>query len=229
MKRIILFLIFIFITLSPVSTKATGPSHMSSIIQPISINSDGVILCKTKFEQNYMGAHRVMPIQYGWALVFPEGEIKEYLFYYFDTDSYKDETIIFKHYEYLESIFKRNIDWDAPPVSLLPLIEEHGFCSNNVHKYIVDQEMDLVTFLERYKLSAEDLVQKTLQNHRSIELWEQIRVLYAFDKVIFLQNHVGFLDERKIGAEFDFYFELYNDLLGYEVFDITGIIKISRD
>jgi hypothetical protein len=36
---------------------------------------------------------------------------------------------------------------------------------------------------------------------------------------------MGFLDEEKIGAEFDFYYEFYDELLCYEVFDITGIIK----
>ena|SRR5690554_2370486 len=119
--------------------------------------------------------------------------------------------------------------YQLPDAGKYPLIEEYGFSSNNVDKYIVDQEMDLDTFLETYKLSAGDLVQKTLHNHHSIELWEKIRVLYVFDEVIFLKNHLGFLNVKKIGAEFDFYFELYNDLLGYEVFDITGIIKISRD
>lgn len=166
-----------------------------------------------------------MPVNYGWALVFPDGGIKEYSFHYFDTDSYKDETVIIKHYEYLESILNKNIDWDNPPVSLLPLIEKYGFNSNNVDKYIVDKEMNLETFLATYKLSMGDMVQKTLQNHHSIEIGEKIHVLYVFGKQIFLKNHIGFLDEEKIGAEFDFYYDFYDELLGYEVFDITGIIK----
>lgn len=223
MKRAIFALFFIL--LLPASIIATGASHMSSIIKPVSINSDGVILCKTKFQENHLGALRVMPVNYGWALVFPDGEIKEYSFHYFDTDSYKNEAVIFKHYDYLESLFKKSIDWDNPPVSLLPLIEEYGFNSNNVDKYLVDKEMSLETFLATYKLSREDMVQKTLQNHHSIETGEKIHVLYAFDKLIFLKNHVGFLDEEKVGAEFDFYHELYDELLGYEVFDITGIVK----
>ncbi len=223
MRRTIFVLSLIL--LLPVSTIATGPSNMFSIIKPVSVNSDGVILCKTKFQQNHLGAHRVMPVNYGWALVFPDGEIKEYSFHYFDTDSYEDEAVIFKHYEYLESLFTKSIDWDKPPVSLLPLIEEYGFNSNNADMFIVDKEMNLETFLTTYNLGMEDMVQKTLQNHHSIEIGEKIHVLYVFDKLIFLKNHLGFLDEEKIGAEFDFYHELYGELLGYEVFDITGIIK----
>ena len=223
MKRMA-FVLF-FILLLPVSTMATGPSNIFSIIQPVSVNSDGVILCKTKFQENHLGAHRVMPVNYGWALVFPDGEIKEYPFHYLDTDSYKDEAVAFKHYEYLESLFAKDIDWNNPPVSLLPLIEKYGFNANNVDKYLVDKEMSIESFLATYKLSRADMVQKTLQNHHSIETGEKIHVLYVFDKLIFLKNHVGFLDEEKVGAEFDFYHELYDELLGYEVFDITGIVK----
>jgi hypothetical protein len=82
MKRAIFALFFIL--LLPASIIATGASHMSSIIKPVSINSDGVILCKTKFQENHLGALRVMPVNYGWALVFPDGEIKEYPFHYLD-------------------------------------------------------------------------------------------------------------------------------------------------
>src|SRR5690554_6588499 len=154
MKRMA-FVLF-FILLLPVSTMATGPSNIFSIIQPVSVNSDGVILCKTKFQQNHLGAHRVMPVNYGWDLEFPDGEIKEYSFHYVDTDSYEDEAVIFKHYEYLESLFTKSIDWDKAPVSLLPLIEEYGFNSNNADMFIVDKEMNLETFLTTYNLGMED-------------------------------------------------------------------------
>lgn len=203
---------------------ATGDSWMTSIIQPVSVNQDGVILCKTEFEQNSTGARTIMPIEYGWAIVFPDGKIKEYPFHYFDTESYSDRELVFEHYRYLEKIFKAEIDWNNPPVSLLPLIDQYKFNSNNAKKYLVDKEMKLEEFLKRYNLRISEAVQRTLRNHYSIKYNENIHVLYVIDKLVFLKNYTADEDYTIVGAEFDFY---VSDRKTYETFNITGIIKLK--
>lgn len=203
---------------------ATGPSWMTSIIQPVSVNQDGVILCKTKFEQNSIGSRMIMPTQYGWAVIFPDGKIKEYPFHYFDTESYSDWKLVFEHYSYLEEIFEAEIDWDKPPVSLLPLIDQYKFNSNNTKKYLVDKRISLEEFLKRYNLKISDAVQRTLRDHYSIKYGENVHVLYVIDKIIFLKNYTEGEEYVRVGAEFDFY--IYDEET-YETFDITGIIKLK--
>ena len=233
MKKIIFILTLVTFYLLSINVLATGPSHMSAIIRPLSVNNNGVILCKTKFEQNSMGARRFMPIQYGWALIFPDGKIEEYTFHFFDTDSYTNESLIFEHFKYLEKVFEKEIDWDNPSVSLLPLIEKYKFNSNNVKKYFLDKQMSREKFLKSYNLNAKDTVQLTLGNHHSIKYGDTVHILYIINNIIFLKNYMDIencerVPYNPVGAQFNFYIEYKDGVIDYDVFDITGIIKLKN-
>jgi len=230
-KTIIALTVFCIIS---VATYATGPSDMESIIKPISINANGVILCKTKFQQNSMGARRLMPVHYGWALIFSDGKMKEYPFHFFDSDSYSDTDLVFKHYNYLEKLFNQEIDWNNPPASLLPLIDKYKFSSDNVKKYLINKQMGRESFFKTYNLNVKDAAQLTLGNHHSTKFGDTVHILFVINNVIFLKNHMDIENCEKIpynpvGARFDFYIKYQNELIDYDVFDITGIIKLKKN
>ena len=55
-------------------------------------------------------------------------------------------------------------------------------------------------FLATYNLSREDMVEKTPQNHHSIETGEKYMYYRLLIKPIFLKNHLGFLHEEMVGV-----------------------------
>lgn len=232
MKKSIIFVLILFAAcFFSAVIFATGPSFVTAVIQPISVNTDGVILCKTRFEDNCLGALRIMPIQYGWAVIFRDGKIEEYPSYYFDADSYTDEKLLGEHYRSLQKEFEQEVDWRNPPESLLPIIEEYKFEANNVEKYYINRKMDYRSFLQEFNLSATSSIQRTLQGRYSIEYGDTVHILYIINNIAFLHNSVDQKNENynnPVGARFNFYVEYQDELISYETFDITGVINICQ-
>lgn len=233
MRKRFLTGIVIFCLLS-LPVLATGSSQIIAELRPVSINPAGAILCKTKFQPNSEGYHRLMPVHYGWAVVLPKGSIKEYPFHYFDSDSYADQDLCFKHYEYLEKIYQSEVDWANPPVSLLPLIDKYGFNSNNTKKFLVNQQMPREAFLKKYQLTMPGALQLTLQNHHSKKYGAAVLVVYDFKNLLFLRNYIAEdkieaadRDDAIVGASFDFYVEYQQQLFDYGWFEITGVIALN--
>lgn len=225
MKIFIILQLIIFITCSIYST---GASFIECIINPVSINKDDYILCKTKIQKNSMGALRQMPIEYGWIIINQSGEIEYFKEYYFDTDSYELYDLELKHYEYLENNFKKDIDWNNPPIFLLPIIKNYGFKENNAKKYIQNTEIPLFSFLKNNNIDQNYYVQKTLEGHISTENFESVNIVFKYKNIIILRNYNTLQNPKIIGSNFDFYVYISKDWYNYELIDIYGILTTIK-
>lgn len=86
MKKYILILFIAIITTN--LTFATGPSYIDSIINPIAINDNGDVLCRTLYVENQMGGYGYMDQYYGLCILTKDSII-EYPVFNLDREYYE--------------------------------------------------------------------------------------------------------------------------------------------
>ena len=219
---------------------ATGPSWIVSTIKPVSVNEKGEILCRTRYEENRMGAHWPMVVSYGYC-VLHNGAITEIpISMEFDPSKFPDDEIneFFKEKIQLDSVFNNCSDTSY----LEPLkshvneaLLEYGFKPCNVNKYKVDKIFTKEQFEKNKKIKIADIPQKALRGATGTDYPEKpqnikIHVLYDFGKLVIVENKGG--EEGITGADFDYYNpwtdENGNKInIGFDYFAITGVFFIK--
>ncbi|NDV59412.1 hypothetical protein [Bacteroides sp. 519] len=202
---------------------ATGPSFIKSEMNPVAVNSRGDVLCYTRFQKNEMGAHRPMPIVYGYCIL-TQDTIIHYTMTVLDWDDKNENVDVWQaQYNMWQSIYNGPF---KEKYILESVLEEYGFTTGGVDSYKVDKIMSLPKFNETYGINLSKTRQKALFGGISLNDYSQqqnkVRVLYNFGNIIILQNIQNENDDEYYGS----YFTYINTLLGipYEINKVTGII-----
>lgn len=243
MQRLLLLLIGL---LSIGSMQATGPSWVTSQLCPVSINSQGDILCKMRLQKNDTGGYYYTPIQYGLC-VLSKGQLLEYPTDSIDPsiiDTYNkdlsDEIITDDLYMQIEhrmdSLFNTPLDFNNLGEIEKQVCEQYGFEANNVDKYKTNKKWDIVSLAKDKKVNIDMLSQKAIggaTENKSIERNNKfLCVEYDFGDVLII-NNVSALEDEDIscGPEFNYTtFYTINDrteLIGYDMSRITGVLFLK--
>ncbi|NMH87356.1 hypothetical protein [Flavivirga algicola] len=237
LKKVLFY--FLLITLVSFSSikYTTGPSIIESIIQPISINEKGEILCKTRFTKNEMGAYSEMKIEYGFCII-SNGTIIEFKTKvieatpdpsYYEQKNYWDEVFKSKTNQKQLNEIKKDI-----------LKNEYDFHLINVAPFKIDKILSILNFEKTKKISLKNIKQKGLHNALSKKYFndKKVRLLYDFGNILIFDN-TNDIDnnalELEIGADFDYY-NSYNTMvndkgdkisLGFDISKVTGVIFLK--
>jgi hypothetical protein len=202
----------------------TGSSSAYLEITPIGYADDGIILCRTVFTQNEMGAAALMEHEYGYLLVSANGMWEEV--HYSTIHNYMG----YDSLESLEKIFYKRMDFSNPPKFLDSIIREHHIerhadeIGKNEYfwttKAIYDGYDKPVNASIRQK-SIKGFTNKTGKGTR-------IPCSYAIKGVLFFENSTSYnedyTDYIQIGATFfqtDFTFPI-------SLYTATGICFIKK-
>ena len=238
MKRYILVVLILFIT---ISAFATGPSYIYSEMNPVSVNEKGEVLCRTRFLKNDMGGHWFQHVEYGLC-VLSKGKVIEYKTKILDPkylapdDSNPDRTkkeVTEKEYNDLQKhwdwIFKTGLNFEKLSKQQQKICDEYGFKENNADKYKVDKLYSKETLEKERNIDLRKQKQLALKKGRSTEYTDtnKVKVLYDFGKIIILDNNFHEMADDA-GAEFDYKNPLFvNDNIGYEYYSITGVLFLN--
>ena len=219
MKSILTIILF-FCCLS---SFATGPSSIRSELYPLSINEKGDILCRTRFEKNWMGAHVPMTVEYGLCVITGD-TIIEYLTRRLIPDLENDEPY-YNERELLDKKFRLCLNYNHTSALESRLIDEYGFRECNCEPYKVDKVYSFNEFTKEKDVDLKSNRQKTLKNTTSRLSYGNIKVAYDFGNVLILDN-IG-EDETKYGTNFNFQYPLHYTWLTYEWFTISGVLFLT--
>jgi len=107
---------------------------MAVIIEPISINSNGDVLCKTSHYLNKEGAHMQMPLTYSFLVIHVDRSITEYEWYYLNTLGRYDWDAIEQELEKWSDIFD-NTNLANMPEEDLVRIKEYNFLNVDMEQF----------------------------------------------------------------------------------------------
>lgn len=225
-KKTLISLILLII--SAVSLYATGPSYINAEIKPISVNSKGEILCRTRFEKNPMGAHDYMDVEYGLCVI-TKSTIKplssKVLSFY--TDSLDDDTYM-EYRQLYDSIFiNRCFDEDVvSELKKLLLYDKYGFTKCNVETFKVDKVTTVSALQKLKKADILKIPQYALDGGKGYcNENEKMHILYDFGNVVFTFNTTD-VEGEKTGASFDYLVPLFGGI-EYECWKITGLLFLN--
>jgi hypothetical protein len=238
MKRYILVVLILSIT---ISAFATGPSYIYAEINPISVNEKGDILCRTRFLENGMGGHWFQRVEYGLCIL-SDGKIIEYKTKILDPknlapdDSNPDRAkkeVTEEEYNDLQKhwnwVFKTDLNFEKLSKQQQKICNEYGFKENNADKYKVDKLYSIETLEKERNIDLRKQKQLALKNGRSTEYIDtnKVRVLYDFGKTIIFDNDFHEMPEDA-GAAFDYKNSLLkNENIGYDYYNITGVLFLD--
>jgi len=120
--------------LTTLAIYATGPSNMAVIIEPISINSNGDVLCKASHYLNKEGALMQMPLTYSFLVIHVDRSITEYEWYYLNTLGRYDWDAIEQELEKWSDIFD-NTNLANMPEEDLVRIKEYNFLNVDMEQF----------------------------------------------------------------------------------------------
>lgn len=211
---------------------ATGPSSLTSEIRPISVNDKGEVLCRTRYQENGMGAHDLLPVEYGLCILSSDSifELRTFDLKYWG--EYPDmET-------YLDLLKKNDSIFLSPFDDKLLLREEreiairYNFKESNVQLYLRNDTLLLKKF---EKLKGVDLVkhpQFALHGAKGyyscdddVEVERLLHRLYDFGKIVVLYSYTN--DTENIGATFD-YINPFMKEVDYESQNVTCVLFLSK-
>ena len=212
---------------------ATGPSHISSKIHPISINEKGEILCRTRFSDNPMGARLQMPNTYGYCVI-TEDSIIEFEGYQLNTVDYTDHEEMQKQIDDRDSVLNTCIDWKNLSQVENEIVSQFKFSSCNIASFRVDTMIALSDLEKTKNIRLDHTKQKALGGAYSTSYHgKRILLKYDFGRVLILGNQYHFVtDEINFGAEFSYHYPWINpedmqEKLSYEFGEITGVLFLD--
>ena len=229
-----LFLLPIF---SPLSVFATGASYVYAEMNPVSVNDNGEILCRTRFIQNGMGARWYDKIEYGLCII-SNGKIIEYKTKVLDnriiddSSDRSDKGITGEEYMKLMAhwdwIYKTGLDFNNLSKQQKQICEQYGFKENNTEKFRIDKKMRFADFEEERNINLKQNKQLALKGAKSISYSNQcVHILYDFGNIIIFNNAYSENPTTDAGACFSY----VNPILGgieYEYYRITGALFLNQ-
>lgn len=206
---------------------ATGPSHLYLRMLPVSVNDEGMVLCRTVSLSNPVGISGFMPASFGWAVIDPAGSITRYHWFTIDPHEMESDEEIAEAYEtaWIESL--RPVDFDAPPASLQSVTAEFGFDRNNAHEYSVNRMLSYREFIDFYRLDRDSMMQLALGDGYSVVYHDSVFVSHDFGRTLLLENSRDPNTGTVVGAEFQTLRSLYpKEYWDYESYTVTGVVFI---
>ncbi|WP_091412837.1 hypothetical protein [Aquimarina amphilecti] len=213
----------------------TGPSSVESRIIPISINTKGEILCKTRFTKNEMGAYSPMKIQYGFCIITKDTiiEFKTKVIEPTPEDSYYEQK------NYWDTIFKSETnEQQLTEINKVVLKNKYNFSFMDINTFKTNKILSISDFEKTKNTSLNNNRQKGLLGAHSKAYFSdrKIHVLYEFNNIFILDNNNDFdKNELALGADFDYHNSLNiqadsnsnNISLGFDISEVTGILVIK--
>lgn len=228
--RIFKYLFTILILIIPELLSATGPSYIVAKINPIRVNNRGDILCRTKFESNWMGAHYYMNINYGLC-VLTKGSILEYPIFKLEMPkNEKDEIAYIKLNTFWNSWFENNrSEADTITKEEAILIQKYSFNNSELEQYKRTDTISIKQFEQQYKVDLTKTNLKTLEKAYSLPFISEpenskMDIIISFDfGNIVITNNGGF-DDSKIGLGYSYTFPFAGHDMSFDIQDINGVL-----
>lgn len=213
---------------------ATGPSYLSAQINPISINANGEILCRTRFEVNPMGASDVMAVEYGLAII-ENNQLTEYTTYNLappeegDYDNYQQQR------DYYDLQFQQ-CKLDKLSLKEQALRQQYHFQDCNVTEY---RSHDLMSYAEFEQQRSLDLSETMLLGLKEAHGYfdepdkTEIDIRYDFGHILILNNERSDMDTT-VGALFDYKNGMVITTeegmqdIGFDIEYITGVLFLNQ-
>lgn len=213
---------------------STGLSSMRITINPLSINSNGDVLCKTKLIFNSLGSHDIIPIEYAFVLIKNNHQIIEFPYYSFQPQNFAIFENLTNNLNKNENYFNKDIKWNNPPKSIKEILIQYNFKSNNVSSYKKSNVLTTAELKNNYQLLSNSLIQFTLRNKVSTTNYanNKLLVLYDFPGFFIINNNYNFYNsndngtpEKDYGSTFNWLIKYDSDqYISYDDFNIDGII-----
>lgn len=209
----------------PSSYKLTGPSFAEISIVPVCYSDDGVILCRTKYIVNSMGAHRMEDHDFGYLLVSANGIWKEIDHIHIET-----ETISYDSLDKIEKIHNEPIDLEKPPKHLDSIIKKYDMIRTVDYPVRRNQYFWTTKGIYNNKdiIESNSTEQKTLNgivNEKGTGT--RTGCAYSIMGVVFFENycHSDFYDETTLVSGATFLQNNFDFPIDY--YDVTGICIIK--
>ena len=208
---------------------ATGPSYIKAEINPISINQKGDILCKTRFESNWMGSHYYMDVNYGLC-VLSNDSILEYPIFKLNMPKTEDEET---NYIELNNYWNNWFENDSSnsyniTEKEISLIQKYAFNNSNLEQYKRTDTLSIKEFEHRYNIDLNNRNFKALGKAYSLpfitepENSENIIVTFDFGNIVMTQSD-GF-DESKVGLDFSYSFPYGENEISFDIQNVSGVL-----
>jgi len=215
--------------LFPVASFATGPSYVVSNIKPIAISKKGEVLCRTRFIQNPTGGHYYQTIEYGICVLTKDSilynKVKLLVGEDIDDDAERET-----QYNYWESFY--NSPYDSKEKNQIE--QGYNFSAKNMKSYLRNDTVRFDTFKSNYSLDLKKTPQyslyggKGLFNDECISESDDITndmyvvIEYDFGDILLIRNQLS--DWTCYGAAFDYENMFGGEDIGFEYFNVTGVV-----
>lgn len=166
---------------------ATGPSTITAEIVPLAMNPAGDVLCKSRYSENRMGSHSLMPTNYALCIV-KEGRIQPIpeSDWHFAADESAEN--YFMEYGRMNQQFK-----DAKFAANDPLVADfyeellaEGFQKIDVADYQLEPRFSLGSFQERWNVEYLEQVQAVLYHREKPTVYGDYDLTTPFLKTTLL-------------------------------------------
>lgn len=223
---------------------ATGPSWIHAEIIPISINHNGDILCRTRFEKNPMGAYDFMEVEYGLGII-ENNQLTQYITHTLPYPEDSDYDSYQKQRDYYEQRIQQ-CNVDNMSLKEQALREQYQFNDCNVAPYKTDTVISYTEFERQRNIDLSQVTLLGLKGSKGeFEIFGDpdktyLHVLYDFGNMLILDNDSSDMDNINgiIGALFDYksgMILLLNDFdeeiegdLGFDIQRVTGIFFLNE-
>lgn len=224
MKTVLSFFLFLITSLS----YATGPSYVRSQLIPIALNDRGELLCKTRYEENGMGAHAAIRVVFGFCVITKDTLI-----------SYPDVVLDPNDYDYDDEKFFNQLDfWDNIYTSatserrLKSIVTDvlqgaYRFDQCNGEDYRKEKTYSLDQFKESYGIDLTKQRQTGLRGATSRSYQQgRVKLLYKLGNIFIFDNYHTYEEEEGYGAFFNYNnpFMDYDEEQEYDVYYVNGFV-----
>lgn len=225
-------LTFILMFLSIACSLATGPSSLTSEIRPISINDKGEVLCRTRYQENGMGAHDLLPVEYGLCILSSDTILEFRTFYLKYWTEYPNMEAYLDLSSRYDSLFSTPFDEKFLSQEEREIAIKYNFKESNVQLYLKNDTLLLKEFEKLKDVDLFKLPQFALHGAKGcysydngIHSNELLHWLYDFGNIIVLHSFIN--DTESVGATFD-YVNPFMKEVDYEYQNITSVLFLNK-
>lgn len=224
MRTVFTFLLFLIFSLG----YATGPSYVRSQFIPIAMNEKGQVLCKTRYEENGMGAHAAIRVVFGFCVI-TQDTIISYPGVVLDPNDYDyDDEKFFNQLDFWDKIYtsatsERRLNSIVTDV----LQGAYRFDQCNAEDYRKEKMYSLNKFKETYGIDLKQQRQTALRSASSREYQQgKVKLLYQLDDIYIFDNYHTYEEEEGYGAYFNYPnpFMDYDEDEEYDIYYVTGFV-----
>lgn len=207
---------------------ATGPSYIRSQFIPIAMNDRGEVLCKTRYEENGMGAHAAIRVSFGFCIITKDTLIS-YPGKVMDPDDYDyDDEKFFHDLDYWDKIYtSETSERRLKAIVSTVLKDKYHFEESNADQYMIDKFYSLKLFKEAFGIDLDQQVQHGLRNAAG-KTYQQdkVKLQYHLGDIFIFDNYYTYEEEEGYGTYFNYpnSFYDYGEDQEYDVYYVNGYI-----